>query len=207
MNTSMFQDGQQDYLTMVSSPNHATLSSPVHNYENAPALPTETGPETAPQETTTLLEDKANRQSRENQTHFKFPPASTTSDQETDPNVVIEDDDNYVKPINVHEKRAEFAQQQRALKESKPLHSPTTNYYNAPLSNLQLDHCETDSLLSKNSPDKKVPKSVNDKKYPPVITIKDNYVSMPDKKNEFRGNIPDSFSNPSYLFMSDTNKI
>jgi len=38
---------------------------------------------------------------------------------------------------------------------------------------------------------------------PSIICMQDNYVNMPKQKNDLRKGIPDSFSNPSYVMISN----
>ncbi|XP_076384473.1 vascular endothelial growth factor receptor 1 [Megalopta genalis] len=70
MNRTLLDGGKNDYLTMVSAPNHAVLSSPTHDCA-----------------------------------------------VETSPMLNKEEEDRYVKPINVHERRAELARNRKAMKD------------------------------------------------------------------------------------------
>ncbi|XP_017885401.1 uncharacterized protein LOC108628158 [Ceratina calcarata] len=134
MNTSTLKDGRSDYLQMLSAPDHAALSSPT--YTN---VPTSNAPDSA------YLCMSPSSQKDESGifspghvgTHFEFPaPTSDSEDAvEMSPMLKKSDDDPYLKPINVHERRAEFVRQMKAMKhqsdEQRPV-SSDSGYANTP---------------------------------------------------------------------------
>ncbi|CAK9796532.1 Vascular endothelial growth factor receptor 1 [Anthophora plagiata] len=209
MNTTMLEDGRSDYLTMLSAPDHTTLSSPTHEYSNMPV--------SSPPDSAYLCMSPSNHRDESGifsprpeveQTHFEFPsPTSDSEDAvEISPMLKKEDDDPYLKPINVQKRRAEFVQQRLAMKD-QPLNRPIdrdSGYCNTPR-NLQLiDLNERNERNSKTIDEKEKPSnesSVLKDFLPAIIRTQDNYVNMPKQKNDLRLDVPDGFSNPSYVFM------
>ncbi|XP_014609483.1 PREDICTED: vascular endothelial growth factor receptor 1 isoform X2 [Polistes canadensis] len=220
MNT-MILDGKNDYLTMMSAPDHTVLSLPVRDYVNSPI--SENPPDSAylcmsPSNNGDESGIFSPRMDSE-KLHFEFPSVTSDTEDAIELSPMLKNvDDHYLKPINVHERRAEFARK-RQIENVKPIeriNSTDSGYCNAPR-NLHLidlngklrendrkdeeeekgdeeeqeknDHDRTDSIPKR-------------KEYTPsIIRTQDNYVNMPKQKNDLKRDTPDSFSNPSYIMM------
>ncbi|XP_076660894.1 PDGF- and VEGF-receptor related [Halictus rubicundus] len=206
MNTLLLEGGKNDYLTMLSAPDHVMLSSPSHDYANSPVLPST--------EDTTYLCMSPRSQAVESgifsprprleRSHFDFPsPTSDSEDAvEMSPMLKKEEDDPYLKPINVHERRAEFAKNRQAMK-NEPVHRPLdrdSGYCNTP-KNIELidlnkkNNESTEKAEINSNPTTKMDYT------PSIIRTQDNYVNMPQQKNDFKKEVPDGFSNPSYVII------
>ncbi|XP_043489619.1 vascular endothelial growth factor receptor 1 isoform X2 [Polistes fuscatus] len=220
MNT-MILDGKNDYLTMMSAPDHTVLSLPIRDYVNSPV--SENPPDSA-----YLCMSPTNKRDESGifsprvdseKLHFEFPSVTSDTEDAIELSPMLKNvDDPYLKPINVHERRAEFARK-RQIANVKPIeriNSTDSGYCNAPR-NFHLidlngklnendrkdeegekreeegqeknDHDRTDSIPKK-------------KEFTPsIIRTQDNYVNMPKQKNDLKRDTPDSFSNPSYIMM------
>nr|XP_012229232.1 PREDICTED: vascular endothelial growth factor receptor kdr-like isoform X1 [Linepithema humile] len=203
------KDSKNDYLTMMSAPDHAILSSPSHDYVNAPFS------ESTPNSTYLCMTPSCQTDEsgifsprpHQDHTHFEFPsPASDSEDAiELSPMLKQEEDDPYLKPINVHARRAEFTRQRQTIKNQRPDRSidRDSGYCNAPR-NLRLidlnDVDENDSIRQIDADEVDLGK----KDFTPsIISTQNNYINMPKQKNELRKDMPESFSNPSYIMMSN----
>lgn len=206
MNTMNLEGGKDDYLTMMSAPDHAILSSPTHDYVNAPFskaapdssyLPMSPGCPTSPDESGIF----SPRPDQEH-SHFEFPsPVSDSEDAVELSPMLKQEEDPYLKPINVQERRAEFARQREAMKNQtvdRPI-DRDSGYCNAPRNLHLIDLNDTD--------ENDTPKGMTDSKKedctPSIIRTQDNYVNMPKQKNDLRKGMPDGFSNPSYVMISN----
>nr|XP_050846243.1 vascular endothelial growth factor receptor 1 isoform X2 [Vespula vulgaris] len=213
MNT-MILDGKNDYLTMMSAPDHAALSLPMGDYVNTPILentpesaylcmsPTNHGDESG------IFSPRPNSE----KSRFEFPLVTSDSEDAVELSPMLKNvEDPYLKPINVHERRAEFARQRQVASAQSidRINERDSGYCNTPR-NLHLidlneksrekdqeeedeeqDEDRTDSILKK-------------KEYTPsIIRTQDNYVNMPKQKNDLKRDMPDGFSNPSYVMMGN----
>ncbi|KAK2588224.1 hypothetical protein KPH14_004258 [Odynerus spinipes] len=209
MNT-MILEGKNDYLTMMSAPDHAALSSPNY-YINSPT--SENAAESAylcmsptnPGDESGIFSPRPNPE----KSRFEFPSVTSDSEDAVELSPMLKnEEDPYLKPINVHERRAEFARQRQATKNRAidQGNDRDSGYCNAPrnihlidlnekrkdVDNRQEDQDRTDSLSKK-------------KEYAPaIISTQDNYVNMPKQKSDLRKDMPDSFSNPSYIMMGNS---
>ncbi|KYN07332.1 Vascular endothelial growth factor receptor 1 [Cyphomyrmex costatus] len=205
MNTMNLESGKNDYLTMMSAPDHAVLSSPSHDYVNSPF--SKSAPDSSylcmspgcPTDESGIFSPRPHQE----HSHFEFPsPASDSEDAvELSPMLKKSEEDPYLKPINVHERRAEFARQRQAMKNQtvdRPI-DRDSGYCNAPR-NLQLiDLNDTDVNDAQTDTT-----DLKKKDYAPsIICMQDNYVNMPKQKNDMRKGMPDGFSNPSYVMISN----
>ncbi|KAK0165046.1 hypothetical protein PV328_003603 [Microctonus aethiopoides] len=227
MNTMTFENGKNDYLTMMSAPDHETLSSPTEReYVNSPNIPISPATETSyicmtpanPKTDARIFSPRNNTE----KSHFDFPLAerksSINSDSESESveisPMLKNQDDNYLKPINVQERRAEFARQRQAMKNAikeNNLIERDSGYCNAP-QNLRFIEVPNDEINDKfNVINKNVNEEYDRKKSniytPEIIRTDDNYVNMPKQKNDLKKDTPDSFTNPSYVFMTNTENI
>lgn len=203
MNTVNLENGKNDYLTMMSAPDHAILSSSSHDYVNSfskgpgtpdssylcmsPACPTDESGIFSPR-------------SYQEHSHFEFPSLASDSEDAIELSPMLKHkEDPYLKPINVHERRMEFARQRQAMKNqmvNRPI-DQDSNYCNAPRNLHLIDLNETNENEMDTTDSKK-------KDYTPsIISTQDNYVNMPKQKNDLKKGIPDGFSNPSYVMISN----
>lgn len=201
MNTINLESGKNDYLTMMSAPDHAILSSPSHDYVNSPF--SKGAPDSSylcmspgcPTDESGIFSPRPGQE----HSHFEFPsPASDSEDAVELSPMLKHEEDPYLKPIDVHERRAEFARQRQALKNQtvdRPI-DRDSGYCNAPR-NLQ--------LIDLNDIDENDTQTDSRKKdyTPSIISTQDNYVNMPKQKNDLRKGMPDSFSNPSYVMINN----
>lgn len=214
MNTILLEGGKNDYLTMLSAPDHVILSSPTQDYVNSPITENPGGSEylcmsPRSQRTESGIFSPRSRQERSD---FEFP--SPTSDSE-DPVEIspmlkkMEEDDPYLKPINVHERRAEFARNWRTAKNNQTEGrsddretTPDSNYCNTPR-NLQV--IDLNKKNSESSEKLEVNSNPTTKKdlTSPIIRTQDNYVNMPKQKMDLQKDMPDAFSNPSYVIVTN----
>ncbi|KYM91172.1 Vascular endothelial growth factor receptor 1 [Atta colombica] len=204
MNTMNLESGKNDYLTMMSAPDHTVLSSPSHDYVNSPFSKSADSSYLCmspgcPTDESGIFSPRPHQE----HSHFEFPsPASDSEDAvELSPMLKHSEEDPYLKPINVHERRAEFARQRQAMKDQivdRPI-DRDSGYCNAPRNLHLIDLNDTDvNDAQKDTTDLKK------KDYAPsIICMQDNYVNMPKQKNDLRKGIPDSFSNPSYVMISN----
>ncbi|XP_033216141.1 vascular endothelial growth factor receptor 1 isoform X3 [Belonocnema kinseyi] len=200
MNTIILE-GKNDYLTMMTAPDHAVLSSPTHEYVNSPCLPSEGPGDSAYLRVSASGNDDLIFSPRHdfNHTHFQFPLPpdkkslrdSDSEDMESDP-MLKEEDDPYLKPINIRAKRARFVKERQSMRD-KPVVKPDLN----------LDYSNTPNFrcLDTKKDDDDQDKS-NGKFVSSIIRTQDNYVNMPKQKSDLRRDVPDGFSNPSYIFMN-----
>ncbi|XP_053598108.1 vascular endothelial growth factor receptor 1 isoform X1 [Microplitis demolitor] len=224
MNTEFFESKQNDYLMMISSPDHESLSSP-HDYVNSPNIPL--SPMT---DTSYICMSPAQERdesgifsplSLTSNNHFEFPSRNNTTSNSHNINsdsdseaveispMLKSEDDNYLKPINIQERRAEYARQRQAMKNSlakEKLMERDSGYCNAPQNLRLIDdtqvHCKDDTDNSNNG-DNKLNNKHNFNNYKDgIIRTQDNYVNIPSYNNELRKDIPDSFTNPSYVYMT-----
>ncbi|XP_001600926.2 vascular endothelial growth factor receptor 1 isoform X2 [Nasonia vitripennis] len=211
MNTAGLE-GKDDYLTMMSAPDHAILmASPEHEYVNGPPQPTDSAYLSM---NSPALDESGIFSPRPNEdnSRFQFPNSPSTSianaahsDGEDAPMLKKtkeepeQDEDNYLKPIDVHKKREEFMRQREAEKKKERERSGRrstdrdSGYCNTP-KNLELVDVKVEV------PNEKAPSwtSADDTDTPSVIIrTQDNYVNMPKQKKD----VPDSFMNPSYIFV------
>ncbi|EFN61650.1 Vascular endothelial growth factor receptor 1 [Camponotus floridanus] len=202
MNTMILESGKNDYLTMMSAPDHGALSSPGH-YANSPFS------EGAPDSSYLCMSPNCQTNEsgifsprpHEDRSHFEFPsPASDSEDAVELSPMLKHEEDPYLKPINVQERRAEFARQREAMKNQMTERSidRDSGYCNAPrnLHLIDLNDMDENDAAHRADADSK-------KDYvPPIISTQDNYVNMPKQKSDLRLGVPDGFSNPSYVMMN-----
>ncbi|XP_011698334.1 PREDICTED: vascular endothelial growth factor receptor 1 isoform X2 [Wasmannia auropunctata] len=208
MNTMNLEGGKNDYLTMMSAPDHAVLSSPTHDYVNAPFSKGALDPSYlcmspgCPTDESGIFSPRPHQE----HSHFEFPSPASDSESETvelSP-MLKREDDPYLKPINVHERRAEFARQRQAMKNSQTVERPIdrdSGYCNAPrnLHLIDLNNTRT----NENNAQTDTTDSRKGDYAPSIISTHNNYVNMPKQKNDLRKGMPDSFSNPSYVMISN----
>ncbi|XP_044012996.1 vascular endothelial growth factor receptor kdr-like isoform X2 [Aphidius gifuensis] len=213
MNTMLHDGTNNDYLTMMSAPDHATISSATNDYVNQPIIDINNkdtsyicmSPNSHKTDDSGIFSP---REKNNDEIHFKFPSRESQSNLNSDsesealelsPMLKNEDDDNYLKPINVQARREEFVKQRQAMKlkaeEKDKLNSRDSGYCNTP-SNLKIHH-DFDSSLS----DYKMKKK---HKYD-MTKVHDNYVNVPTDVDDekFSQDTPDSFTNPSYIHVAN----
>ncbi|XP_020278228.1 vascular endothelial growth factor receptor 1 isoform X2 [Pseudomyrmex gracilis] len=207
MNTTNLE-GKNDYLTMMSAPTHAALLSPSHDYVNSPFS------ENAPDSTYLCMSPGCQSlnesgifspRPHQDQTRFEFPsPVSDSEDAVEISPMLKHEEDPYLKPINIHERRAEFARQRQTMKNQsveRPI-DRDSGYCNTPR-NLHL-------IDLNDAEDKQADETIIDTKKdytPSIIRTQDNYVNMPKQKSDLRNGMPDAFSNPSYVMMKDNREM
>jgi FMS-like tyrosine kinase 1 len=114
-----------------------------------------------------------------------------------------EDEDNYLKPIDVHKKREEFVRKREAEKKKekerscKTLADRDSGYCNTP-KGLELVDIRIEARDNKGPNWTDV---VDANESPVIIRTQDNYVNIPTQKPDLRKDGPDSFLNPSYIFV------
>ncbi|XP_071570035.1 vascular endothelial growth factor receptor 1 isoform X1 [Temnothorax nylanderi] len=206
MNTMNLESGKNDYLTMMSAPDHAVLSSPNHDYVNSPfskGAPADSSylcmsPGTSPTDESGIFSPRPHQE----HSHFEFPsPVSDSEDAVEQSPMLKHEQDPYLKPINVHERRAEFARQRQAMKNQtvdRPI-DRDSGYCNAPRNLHLIDLNDTDE----NDAQTDTTDSRKKDYAPSIISTQDNYVNMPKQKNDLRKSMPDSFSNPSYVMIGN----
>lgn len=221
MNTTALE-GRNDYLKMMAAPDHTLLSSPSHDYVNAPSIGGRGDSAYLSMSPSGKDDIMINSPGPDfNHTHFRFPtPVNNKSDSETEEIVESspmlqddnnydddDDDDPYLKPINIHEQRARFVKEQQSRRRKPEKPDPNLGY------------CNTSTIVSiaRSLDDEKKEDEVdyqerkNGNTVPSIIRTQDNYVNMPKQKIDLRkSDLPpstsvQSFSNPSYIFM-DQNK-
>lgn len=199
----ILESGKNDYLTMMSAPDHGALSSPGHDYANSPLS------EGAPDSSYLCMSPgyQTNESGifsprpHEDCSHFEFPsPASDSEDAVELSPMLTHEEDPYLKPINVQERRAEFARQRQAMKNQIAERSidRDSGYCNAPrnLHLIDLNDVDENDAVQRSDADSK-------KDYAPsIISTQDNYVNMPKQKSDLRLGVPDGFSNPSYVMIN-----
>lgn len=110
-----------------------------------------------------------------------------------------EDLNNYLKPIDVNKKREEFMRQREAEKRRERERNGRVS------TDRDSGYCNTPKVLE--LVDVRVEGSGNwrntDSTDKPSVILRtqDNYVNVPKQRNEFRKDAPDSFTNPSYIFV------
>ncbi|XP_071630624.1 vascular endothelial growth factor receptor 1 isoform X1 [Temnothorax longispinosus] len=205
MNTMNLESGKNDYLTMMSAPDHAILASPNHDYVNSPfskGAPDPSylcmSPGMSPTDESGIFSPRPHQE----HSHFEFPsPVSDSEDAVEQSPMLKHEEDPYLKPINVHERRAEFARQRQAMKNQtadRPM-DRDSGYCNAPRNLHLIDLNDTDE----NDAQTDTTDSRKKDYAPSIISTQDNYVNMPKQKNDLRKGMPDSFSNPSYVMISN----
>lgn len=192
------EGGKNDYLTMMSAPDHAVLSSPTHDYVNSPFS---TGAADSsylsmspgcPTDESGIFSPRPKEHS-----HFEFPSDSEDA-VELSP-MLKQEEDPYLKPIDVHKRRAEFARQRQAMKNQmvdRPI-DRDSGYCNTPRNLHLIDLNDEKGALMDATDSRKGDYT------PSIISTHDNYVNMPKQKNDLRKGVPDSFSNPSYVMISN----
>ena len=206
MNT-MILEGKNDYLMMISAPDHTLISSPSHDYVNSPSLPSAGPGDSAYLSMSPSAKDESLIFSPGpdfDHTHFEFPSpndnhSTLNSDSEdileSDP-MLKEEDDPYLKPINVHEQRARFVKERQSMRDKQEEKL-----------NPDLGYCNTPSLrLVHNKKNDNDDEEAKEKFLPSMIRTQDNYVNMPQQKSDLKRDVPDGFSNPSYIFMNKSGK-
>ncbi|XP_012285918.1 vascular endothelial growth factor receptor 1 isoform X2 [Orussus abietinus] len=223
MNKAFLEDGKSDYLTMMSAPDHTALSSPTHDYVNSQSPVSEDGSrsyicmspvgrldESDPFSPRPILE----------KSHFEFPPSEKIAFGSSDCEDNIElapilrstEEDGYLKPINVAERRAEFAnrrEEQKKLQrdnQNDRLAERDSGYCNAPRNMHLIDlniaqNDEPDGGTSATGKYAKQMQGVAKENIPAIVRNEDNYVNMPKQKSDLRKDTIDSFSNPSYVML------
>ncbi|XP_026297719.1 vascular endothelial growth factor receptor 1 isoform X2 [Apis mellifera] len=211
MNTTMLEGGRNDYLTMLSSPDHTTLSSPTHDYSNLPSsnLTDSTYLCMSPNSQGYQSEIFSPRPNQES-TCFEFPSPTSDSEDAVEISPMLkkqEEEDPYLKPINVHARRAEFVRQREAMK-NQTIDRPINRdfgYCNTPQNGQLINLNEKNKNDSKNSDDNEKlnnGNTISEKDFiPTIIRTQDNYVNMPKQKSDLRLEMPAGFSNPSYVVM------
>lgn len=117
-----------------------------------------------------------------------------------------EDLNNYLKPIDVRKKREEFMKQREAerRKERERNGRMSTDrdsgYCNTPKS-LELVDVRVEN--SGNRPQNWRTADSTDKSSV-ILRTQDNYVNVPKQRHELCKNVPDSFLNPSYIFVESS---
>jgi len=203
MNTINLESGKNDYLTMMSAPDHALLSSPNHDYVNAPFSKGTSDSSYLCMSPGCQTDESGIFSPRpQEHSHFEFPsPASDSEDAVELSPMLKHEEDPYLKPINVHKRRAEFARQRQAMKNQSVDRSidRDSGYCNAPRNLHLIDLNDTD----KNAAQADTTDSRKKDYASSIISTQDNYVNMPKQKNDLRKDMPDSFSNPSYVMISN----
>nr|XP_033321453.1 vascular endothelial growth factor receptor 1-like [Megalopta genalis] len=208
MNTILLESGKDDYLTMLSAPDHAMLSSPTHEYVNSPISGSTVDSAylcMSPRSQTSESGIFSPRPHQE-RTHFDFPsPTSDCEDAvEMSPMLKKQEDDPYLKPIDVHERRAEFARNRQMMKNQVGVHHPArdSGYCNAPKNLELIDLNKKNDEIAKKSEMNSNP-TAKMGFAPPIIRTQDNYVNMPRQKCDMKKDLPDGFSNPSYVIIGN----
>lgn len=221
MNTMLHEDGNNDYLTMMSAPDHEILSSSTRDYVNGPRVTSLSDAET---DTSYICMSPTSKKGdsgifsprdTSDKIHFDFPSPELRSNVNSDSEseavelspMLKSEDDNYLKPINIQERRAEFARQRQAVKTTgnDKVMERDSGYCNTPHNLKVLDiRDEVDSRFD-DKDNKTVDDMKNNKFKTGVIRGNDNYVNMPRQKNYKKQDMPDSFTNPSYIIMGNKN--
>ena len=208
MNTLMLEDGKNDYLTMLSAPDHAILSSPGHEYTNSPGNPADSAYLCMSPTSQTVESGIFSPRPHQERSHFEFPSPTSDSEDAVEMSPMlkkVEDDDPYLKPINVQERRAEFSRNRLAVKDrtvDQPI-DRDSGYCNAPR-NLQLIDLNEKNKNSNESNNSEKVDGISKKDFvPSIIRTQDNYVNMPKQRIDLRKDMPDGFSNPSYVLMGN----
>lgn len=211
MNTMVLEGGKNDYLTMMSAPDHAALSSPTHYVNFAESGTDSMYLRMSPGGQTTDESGIFSPRPHQDRSRFEFPsPASDSEDAvEQSPMLKQEESDPYLKPINVHERRAEFARQRQEMKDrmtDQPV-DRDSGYCNTPRNLHLIDLADVDESDAAEQPEQQPTGKLTDSRkmdYPPsIISTQDNYVNMPKQKSDLRNGMPDGFSNPSYVVLSN----
>ncbi|XP_043268630.1 vascular endothelial growth factor receptor 1 isoform X2 [Venturia canescens] len=213
MNTMILESGKDDYLTMMSAPDHNILTSHNRDYVNSTCTSPGARSEDSYLPMSPSCKDDqsvifgSKRNSEENK--FTYPDkkagenANTDSESEAvedSPMLNEEDDEHYLKPINVHERRAEFARRNAEIKSAtmKKSDENISGYCNTPLNLGELNDRSVDPSKTNDTNNKDSNSYV-----PTIIRTVDNYVNMPRQKNDLRKDGASSFSNPSYVSIDN----
>ncbi|XP_014211548.1 vascular endothelial growth factor receptor 1-like [Copidosoma floridanum] len=189
MNKASNLEGKNDYLSMMLSPDHVEYVPARHDYMNG-------SPRAADPAYLTVIGDSPRNVHSEGEDTPMLTKIKTEPEQ---------DEDNYLKPIDINKKREEFMKQREAERkkdrESGDVSLSTdrdSGYCNAP-KNMEVN----DNLRAEGKN-----KGVDDTDKPTiVIPIKDNYVNIHQRETErskYRSAL-DTFMNPSYLFVESAN--
>lgn len=196
-----------DYLTMMSAPDHATLSSPSHNYVNSQVPPDSAYLSMNP----SYQKDESGIFSPQpHGLHFDFPssPASDSEDAVELSPMLKSEEEPYLMPIDVHERRAKFARQRQAMQNQTADRSidRDSGYCNTPRNAHLIDLAELADANTQVEAELDNTDSTDRKDLTPaIINTQDNYVNMPKQKCDLR-NIPNGFSNPSYIVVSNQDR-
>ena len=120
-----------------------------------------------------------------------------------------EDEDNYLKPIDVHKKREDFVRQREADRRRERERSGRVStdrdsgYCNTP-KGLELTEVQVEDTRNRH-PNSRARGTDDTDKSSVIIRTQDNYVNMPQQKTDLRKDVPDSFMNPSYIFVESKN--
>lgn len=223
MNT-MTLDGKNDYLTMMSAPDYAALSLPMGDYVNSPIS------ENASESGYVVMSPTSHRdesgifspKTTTEKFRFEYPLVTSDSEDAVELSPMLKTvEDPYLKPINVHERRAEFARQRQAASAQSidRINERTSGYCNTPrnlhLIDLNEKSREMDQEEEEEQDEDRTDSILKKKEYTPsIIRTQNNYVDMPKQKNDLKRDMPkqkndlkrdmpDSFSNPSYVMMGN----
>lgn len=214
MNALILKNSKNDYLAMMSAPDHTALSSPNHDYTNTPFSSENTADSAYLCMSPSCQMDESgifSPRPHQNHSHFNFPPLASNSEAvELSPMLKYEKDP-YLKPINIQAQRAEFVRQKQTIENqiSDRSINRDSGYVNSPQNLHLIDLNDADNELARqNNTDeynsaKKINAGENDVKkkdfVPTIIHTQNNYINMPKQKSDLRKDMPDSFSNPSYV--------
>lgn len=136
---SLHLDGKDDYLELVSAPDFSLISSPIQTYVNTPVDNSVT--KKYPKDDMRKISkgrDPAEEALLPKSSLIDCKNFNLTESNDMNDMINDEDDENYLKPINIHKKRAEFIRQ----KENQRVHNePSNSYCNTPSKNI-LDRVE-----------------------------------------------------------------
>ncbi|XP_017764514.1 PREDICTED: vascular endothelial growth factor receptor 1 isoform X2 [Eufriesea mexicana] len=212
MNTAMLEGGRSDYLTMLSAPDHTALSSPTHDYSNLPNMNSPNSAYLCMNSPTSEGYNSEIFSPRPNQegTHFEFPSPTSDSEDAVEMSPMLkkqEEDDPYLKPIDVQARRAEFVRQrqQEVVKNQAGDRyiDRDSGYCNTPrnIQLIDLNEKNESGLVNSNDEVSSNGNTLPKKDYiPAIIRTQDNYVNMQKQK---RLDMPAGFSNPSYVVMTN----
>ncbi|XP_058810705.1 vascular endothelial growth factor receptor 1 isoform X2 [Phymastichus coffea] len=197
-------DEKHDYLQMMSSPDHAALASPQHDYINCPIV---TSP--SPLDESGIFSPRPNTQEN---SRFQFPSSATakianTNNSDGEDSPMLKklkeepelDEDNYLKPIDVQKKRDEFTRKREAEKRKSEERNARVS------TDRDSGYCNTPKALELVDVKMEAPNYRNlDEVDVPMAILK-----TPDEKYSWqqRSVAPESFMNPSYAYFNSNKKL
>ncbi|XP_033331754.2 vascular endothelial growth factor receptor 1 [Megalopta genalis] len=205
MNTIQLENGKDDYLTMLSAPDHVQLSSPGQDYVNSPAsgAGVNSGYLSMSSRNQNAESGIFSPRPHQERTHFDFPSPMADLEDGIEMTHILKKErgDPCLKSINDPERRTEVARNSQTTKNQLEDPARDLGYCNMP-KNLELIDLKkkNDEIAAKTEANSNSTAKIG--LAPSIIRTQDNYLNMIQQKSDKKKDLPDGFSNPSYVIMS-----